>query len=116
MKPTRKIILNAAFALFLLAAGSSAVLRQQPREITVGPVRAEAVNPDAEGRAAVPEAYLVRRRSLFGKGSLRESVTVDGVDYLSNDAWSGEDTTADTGWFSAGGTLSPRITPQWRTR
>ena len=99
MKPTRKIILTAALALGLLSAGKAAVHWLRPSEISAGPVRAEAVNPDAAGESADVEADLVRQRSLIGQGSLRGSVTVDGVSYFSNDAWSGSDGTADTGWF-----------------
>ena len=99
MKPNRKIVLTAALILVLLAAGICAVLWQRPREIILGPVTAEAVNPDAAGVSAVVEADLVRQRAIFGGGSLRGSVTVDGVSYFSNEAWSGEGGTDSTGWF-----------------
>ena len=99
MKPNRKTVLTAALLLVLLAAGICAVLWQRPRAIAVGPVQAEAVNPDAAGVRAVVEADLVRQRELFGGGSLRGSVTVDGVSYFSNEAWSGEGGTDSAGWF-----------------
>lgn len=99
MKLTRKTVLIASLILVLLTAGICAFLRQRPRAIAVGPVQAEAVNPDAAGVRAVVEADLVRQRELFGGGSLRGSVTVDGVSYFSNEAWSGEGGTDSAGWF-----------------
>ena len=99
MKPTRKTVLITSLILVLLAAGICAILWQLPRAIVVEPVQAEAVNPDAAGVTAVVEADLVRQRALFGGGSLRGSVTVDGVPYFSNEAWSREGGTDSTGWF-----------------
>ncbi len=99
MKPNRKTVLITSLIIVILTAGIAAVLWQRPREIAAGPVRAEAVNPDAAGMRAVVEADLVRRRELFGGGSLTGSVTVDGVSYFSNEAWSGEGGTDSTGWF-----------------
>ena len=87
MKLTRKQLLTAALLLLLLSAGIFAVLLTRPREIVVGPVRTEAVNPDAVGTEAVVEVDLVRRKSLFGGGSLRGTVTVDGVSYFGNELW-----------------------------
>ena len=99
MKPTRKTLLLTFLILVLLTAGIAAVLWQRPHAIAVGPVQAEAVNPDAAGVTAAVEADLVRQRELFGGGSLRGSVTVDGVAYFSNEAWNGEGGTDGTGWF-----------------
>jgi hypothetical protein len=99
MKPTRKIVLTAALILVLLAAGICAVLWQRPREIILGPVTAEAVNPDAAGVSAVVEADLVRQRGLFGGGSLRGTVTVDGVSYFGNELWDEGNTSDSAGTF-----------------
>ena len=60
---------------------------------------AEAINPDAQSVTASIEVDLIRTRAIFGKGSLRGSVTVDGVPYFNNELWSGDGATADTGWF-----------------
>ena len=98
MRRNKRIAAAVGLAVLLLLAGVL-YLWQLPREIVLGPVTAEAINPEARTESAALEADLVRTRSLFGKGSLRGSVTVDGMPYFSNDVWSGDGTTDDTGWF-----------------
>lgn len=99
MKLTRKHLLSAALLLILLTAGLFAVLLTRPREIVVGPVRTEAVNPDAAGTEAVLELDLIRQRGLFGGGSLRGTVTVDGVDYFGNELWDEGNSSDSAGTF-----------------
>lgn len=99
MKPTRKTVLITSLILVLLAAGIFAFFWQRPREIVVGPVRTEAVNPDAVGTEAVVEVDLVRRKSLFGGGSLRGTVTVDGVSYFGNELWDEGNSSDSAGTF-----------------
>ena len=99
MKPTRKTVLITSLILVLLAAGIFAFFWQRPREIVVGPVRTEAVNPDAAGTEAVVEVELVRQRALFGGGSLRGTVTVDGVSYFGNELWDKGNSSDSAGIF-----------------
>ena len=98
MSRNKRIAAAVGLALLLIVPGFL-YWWQNPQEIVLGPVTAEAINPDARTESAVLEADLIRTRSLFGKGSLRGSVTVDGVTYFSNDLWSGNGATDDTGWF-----------------